>query len=349
MRATTGAIAELVQGLMEGPGDVLVLGIGRAEDAEDGDMVLAENERYFRLAARSRASCILTGEGAPCSAEGKAIIRVKDPAGAFVQVLELFKPAESLPEPGIADSAVVSPDCEIGKGSAIGPNCYIGNGARLGARCVLFPNVYIGDGVILGDECRLYPGVTIYPNCTAGKGVILHAGVVIGSDGFGYRPGPKGLVKFPHIGTVELGNNVEIGANSAVDRAKFGATVIGSGTKIDNLVHIAHNVRIGCNCVIVALSGIAGSVEIGDGVTLAAQVGVKDHVRIEDGAIVAARAGVIGDIKKGAVVSGFPARDHATEKRAQAAFLHLPDLLERVRSLEREVKRLRGHSEHREE
>lgn len=345
MRATAGAIAELVEGRLEGPGEVLVLGVGRAEDADEGDIVLAENERYFTLAAKSQASCILTVEHSLGSAEGKSVIRVKDPAAAFVQVLELFRPAESLPEPGIADSAVVSPDCEIGKDSAIGPNCYVGAGARLGERCVLFPNVYIGDGVTTGDDCRLYPGVTIYPDCTVGSNVILHAGVVIGSDGFGYRPGPKGLVKFPHIGTVELGDNVEIGANSAVDRAKFGATVIGSGTKIDNLVHVAHNVRIGRNCVIVALSGIAGSVEIGDGVTLAAQVGVKDHVRIEDGAIVAARAGVIGDIKKGAVVSGFPARDHATEKRAQAAFLHLPDLVEKVRSLEREVKELRARTE----
>jgi UDP-3-O-[3-hydroxymyristoyl] glucosamine N-acyltransferase len=345
LEITADSIAARIQGRVEGSGDVIIRTVGRAEDAVEGEIVLAENDRYFNIAAASQASCILTGNRIALSAPDKCTIRVDDPGSAFVDVLQLFQSEQILPAPGISPSAEVSPDATIGDRAAISANCFIGKGSRLGKGCVLFPNVYIGEGVVIADDCRLYPGVTIYPNCTIGSGVVLHAGVVIGSDGFGYRPGKGGLVKLPHIGTVEIGDFVEIGANSAVDRAKVGATIIGSGTKIDNLVHIAHNVHIGRCCVIAALSGVAGSVDVGDGVTLAAQIGVKDHVRIEDGAIVAARAGVIGDVKKGAVVSGFPARDHTIQKRAQAAFLHLPDLLERVRSLEREIERLRTRTE----
>jgi len=167
----------------------------------------------------------------------------------------------------------------------------------------------------------------------------------VGSDGFGYTCHGSELVKLPHAGTVEVGDDVEIGANAAIDRAKTGATVIGSGTKIDNLVHIAHNCKIGRNCVIVALVGVAGSVTIGDNVTLAGQAGVKDHVTIEDECVVAARAGVVGDLAKGSIVSGFPARDHRLEKRAQVARLHLPEILQRLKALEAEVKKLRDCGE----
>ena len=342
MAITVEQLARLVGGRVEGPADVAVLGVGGVDDARETDVVLAENARFFKKAAASRACCILASPGAGDAPRGKSVIRVDDPAEAFIHVLTHFKPEEALPCPGIGPGAVIAEGASIGREVAIGPNCHIGAGARIGDGCVLFPNVYVGEGVSVGDHTRIYPFVAIYANCTIGSRVILHAGVVIGADGFGYKPGSKGLVKIPQIGTVEVGDDVEIGANSTVDRAKFGATIIGSGSKIDNLVHIAHNVRIGRDCVIVALSGVAGSVEIGDGVTLAAQTGVSDHVRIGDGSVVAARAGVIGDVKKGSVVSGFPARDHAVEKRSQAAWLRLPEMMDRVRALEREVERLRA-------
>ena len=342
METTVGYLAELVDGEVEGDPDTRVAGAAAVEDAEPGDIVLAQDARFFERAVNSDAACIVAGRGKTDSRGGKSVIRAAEPSKAFVAILEHFAGKEVLPPVGVGVGAVIGRDATLGRDVAIGPNCCIGGGARLGDECVLFANVIIGENARIGDRTKIYPGVTIYPNCRIGNRVILHAGVVIGADGFGYQPGEKGLVKFPHLGTVEIGDDVEIGANSTVDRAKTGATVIGSGTKIDNLVHIAHNVHVGSDCVIVALSGVAGSVEIGDKVTLAAQTGVKDHVRIGDGSVVAARAGVIGDVAKGSTVSGFPARDHLVEQRAEAVRLRLPEMLRRMRVLENELKKLRG-------
>lgn len=344
MNYSVAELAHIVGGLVDGEGDVVVTGAASVDEASRGDIVLAENARYLRKAAECEAACVVTGhDTGPCP--GKSLIRSADPAAAYLTILQCFERPWAKPSPGIAPGAVVEDGVRLGAGVSIGVNCYVGSGADIGNRCILFPNVYVGERSTIGDDSIIYPGVTIYRDCRVGARVTLHAGVVIGSDGFGYRPGGTGLVKYPHIGTVEIRDDVEIGANSAVDRAKTGATIIGRGTKIDNLVHIAHNVKIGANCVIVALSGVAGSVDIGDGVTLAAQTGVKDHVRIGDGCTVAARAGVIGDLPGGKVVSGFPARDHLLEKRVEAARLHLPDILQRLRALEREVERLGAGSE----
>lgn len=342
MKTTVAELASLIGGEIEGGSDALLTGVASVKDACEGDVVLAGNKRYFDQAMGSSASCVITGKNCGELRDGKSIIRVANPDTAFATVLGFFKEAEVLPAEGIGVGAVVEPNVTLGKNVAIGANCYIGRGASLGDGCVLFPNVYVGDGVVIGEGTKLYPGVTLYAGCVIGKQVILHAGVVIGSDGFGYTCGSGGLVKFPHVGTVEIGDWVEIGANSTIDRAKTGKTVIGSGTKIDNLVHIAHNVKIGSNCVIVAQCGVAGSVEVGNNVTLAAQSGIKDHVTIEDGCVVAARAGVIGNLSRGSVVSGFPARDHGTEKRAEAARLHLPDVLRRLKAVESELEDLRG-------
>ena len=341
MNNTVAELAALVNGLVDGDPSLSVLGVASVDDADDGDIVLAADMRFFNRAVDSKAVCILADNKVSAACNGKTVIRVDKPAEAFVKILEYFNGEESLPEAGIGANAVVEPDAELGKDVAIGANCYIGNNVKLGDGCILFPNVYIGDGVDVGENTKIYPGAVIYPKCKIGKRVTLHGGVVIGADGFGYIPSDKGLVKFPHTGSVVIGDDVEIGANSTIDRAKTGVTAIGNGTKIDNLVHIAHNVKIGSNCVIVALSGVAGSVEIGNGVTLAAQSGIKDHVRIGDGSIVAARAGVIGDIPKGSVVSGFPARDHCMERRVQAARLHLPEVFQRLRALETELAELR--------
>ena len=342
METTVAYLAELVGGEVEGDSDLCVAGAATVEEAEPGDIVLAENVRFFERAVKSDAACIVAGCGVGVSRGGKSVIRAAEASEAFVKILEHLGGKELLPPVGVGAGAVIGRDVSLGENVAIGPNCCIGAGASLGDECVLFCSVSIGEKAQIGDRAKIYPGVTIYPNCRIGKRVILHAGVVIGADGFGYKPGEKGLMKLPHLGTVEIGDDVEIGANSTVDRAKTGATVIGSGTKIDNLVHVAHNVKIGANCVIVALSGVAGSVDIGDNVTLAAQTGVKDHVRIGDGSVVAARAGVIGDVQEGSTVSGFPARDHRVEKRAEAARLRLPEFMQRLRALEKELKKLRG-------
>jgi UDP-3-O-[3-hydroxymyristoyl] glucosamine N-acyltransferase len=339
---TAAELASFLGGVLEGSGETVVAGVASIDDAVESDVVFAEDIKFFQKAVASPAGCIIACPNIGESPANKSVIRVPDAVRAFVEVLRLFAEPEAVPSSGIGPGAVVASDAEIGYGVAVGANCYIGKAAKVGDRCVLFPNVYVGDGVQIGEDSVLHPGVVIYQGCKLGRRVVLHAGVVIGSDGFGYATRSEGLLKFPHIGTVEIGDDVEIGANSTVDRAKTGATIIGKGTKIDNLVHIAHNVRIGANCVIVALSGIAGSVEIGDWVTIAAQAGVKDHVRIGDRCVVAARAGVIGNLPDGSVVSGFPARDHATEKKVEAARLHLPDILRRLRVLEHEIEKLRA-------
>ncbi len=341
MQITAAGLAAEIGGSVEGNADTLITGVASVDEAKPGDVVLADADKYFAKAVNSDAACIIARSDA-VSANGKCLIKTDDPAGAFVKTLAFFQIEEERPKAGIASGAVVEEGVSLGKDVAIGANCFVGRGSSLGDGCVLFPNVCVGDGVIIGKGSILYPGVTIYSRCEIGSRVRLHSGVVIGADGFGYRPSRTGLEKFPHIGIVKVGDDVEIGANSAVDRAKTGATVIGNGTKIDNLVHIAHNVKIGSHCVIVALSGIAGSVEIGNGVTMAAQTGVVDHVHIADGATVAARAGVIGNIEKGAVVSGFPARDHRSEIRVQAARQHLPEILTRLRELEKEVAELKS-------
>lgn len=345
MNATIAELAVLIGGEVDGCPDAVVSGVASVDEARPGDVVLAEDRRYLERAACSAAACIVTGPAADSACEGKNLIRVDRPGEAFAKVLDFFRIVERMPAPGIGPGAIVEPDARLGSDVAVGANCYVGHGAVLGDGCVLFPNVYIGDGAIVGEKSKIYPGVVVYANCTVGRRVILHAGVVIGADGFGYVRGAGGLVKLPHVGTVEIGDDVEIGANATVDRAKTGATVVGRGTKIDNLVHIAHNVKIGANCVVAGMSGVAGSTEIGSNVTLAAQVGVKDHVRIGDGAVVAARAGVSTNIDGGAVVSGFPARDHRAELRSEAVRLQLPEVLERLRALERELEGLRGKGE----
>lgn len=342
MEVTVGELALLVGGEVRGRADVTVRCAAAVADAVEGDVVLAEDARFFDRASRCGASCIIASARAGRDCPGKSVIVVGDPGGAFAVVLRHFAGREPQPDAGVGPGAVVARGASLGRGAAIGANCYIGSGASVGDGCVIYPNAYVGDGVSIGEGTVVHPGVVIYRNCRIGRRVTLHAGVVIGADGFGYRPGCGEMVKLPHIGAVEIGDGVEIGANSTVDRAKTGVTVIGAGTKIDNLVHIAHNVRIGSNCVIVALSGVAGSVRIGDNVTLAAQTGIKDHVVIGDGCVVAARAGVIGSLADGSVVSGFPARDHRTEKRAQAARLRLPEMMERLRALEDQVKELRA-------
>jgi UDP-3-O-[3-hydroxymyristoyl] glucosamine N-acyltransferase len=350
VKTTVAELAALIGGEVRGDPDVGVWGVGSVDEARPGDVVVATDKRFLERAMASKASCVITGldpsTGSGCSGgNGQSVIATADPLEAFSKVLDRFRGEEALPAPGIGVGAVVEPGAKISDRAAIGANCYVGKDAVLGDGCVLFPNVYVGEGASIGENSRLYPNVVVYAGCSLGKRVILHAGAVVGADGFGYTCQGREHLKLPHAGMVEIGDDVEIGANSTVDRAKTGATVIGSGTKIDNLVHIAHNCKIGRNCVIVALVGIAGSVTVGDNVTLAGQAGVKDHVTIGDDCVVAARAGVVGDLAKGSIVSGFPARDHRLEKRAQAARLHLPEMLHRLKTLEAEMEQLRNSVE----
>lgn len=345
MEITAGELARLLGTSLEGDSLTRITGIAAVSDAGPGDIVLAEGKRYLEQAMESEAAGVILASDAPAVGPGKAFLRTEDPAGAFIKALELWKQNESTPPAGIAPGAAVDPGAHIGARVSIGSGCVVSAGCRIGDDVLLYPNVYVDRNVTIGAASTLYPGVVVYYGCTIGERFVAHANAVIGADGFGYRCTDLGQQRFPHVGTVVIGDDVEIGANTTIDRAKTGATVIGNGTKIDNLVMVAHNVKIGRNCVIAAMTGIAGSAQIGDNVTLAAQVGVKDHVTIGDGSVVAAKAGVIGDLPAGSFVSGYPAREHSSQMRVEAARLHLPELMKRLRDLEREVGQLQGKNE----
>ncbi|GBC96666.1 UDP-3-O-acylglucosamine N-acyltransferase [bacterium HR16] len=334
MRLTLQALAQEMNAQMEGDADTPVTGVSSIEFAQEGDVVFAESPRYLRLAERCPAAAVIVWRDAPPI--DKPVLRVESPRQAFLKAMELFAPEPRHPE-GIDLNAVISPEADIGEDVAIGAGCVIEAGARIGRGSVLYPLCYIGRDAQIGEQCVLYPNVTLMHDVRLGNRVIVHSGSVIGADGFGYVTVDGVHRKVPHIGTVEVGDDVEIGANVCIDRAKTGVTRIGSGTKIDNLVHIGHNVQIGENCLLVAQVGIAGSSRLGRYVVLAGQVGVADHVTIGDGAIVAAQSGVAGNLQGGQRYFGSPAREHSRQLRLMAYTSRLPELFERVKELERRL------------
>lgn len=343
---TLAQVARLVEGQVIGATETALSGVASIEEAEAGDLVFAESSRFLAAALRSRATAVLTASEltAEIGAAEKPLVLVANPRLAFVRVLEAFAPRATAPI-GIHPTAQIGPDCRMGEEVSIGPNVVLGAGVTLGDRVVLGAGVSIGDGCTLGDDTILYPNVVLYRRVTVGKRCLLHAGCILGADGFGYIPVGPTLRKVPQLGVVEIGDDVEIGANTCVDRAKTGATVIGSGTKLDNLVHIAHNVRVGQSCLIIAQVGIAGSTTLGNGIVLAGQAGVKDHVTIGDMARVGGQGGVVGNVAPGVTVSGYPARPHAEKMREYAAAAALPEYLKRIRALEKRLAELEGKIE----
>ena len=346
---TPQTVAALVLGRLAGDPDTTLKGVADIGQAEPGDLVFAESEKFFALALRSPASAILTtpqaaGAQAASDAPAKPLIFVENARLAFVQILEALAPKLSS-APGVHSSAIVDATAEMDASVSIAAHVTVGANVALEPGVVVMAGTRIGDGVRVGAGTVLHPNVVLYPGVTVGKGCILHAGCVIGADGFGYIPVGYVLRKVPQLGTVEIGDGVEIGANTCIDRAKTGVTKIGAGTKIDNLVHVAHNVTIGPSCLLIAQSGIAGSVTLGAGVILAGQAGVKDHVTLGDGARVGAQGGVIGDVSPGVTVSGYPARPHGEKMREYAATASLPDALKRLRVLEKRVAELEAKTE----
>ncbi len=334
------AIATLLDGAVSGDEQTVIHGLADIETADAGDIVFAESQRYLEAAQRSRAAAILVAPAlADVSAPTKPIIVVDNPRNAFVQLLEAIggKPTR---HPGVHVNAEIGTGTSLGGDVSIASHVTVGADVVIGNRVTLMAGVHVGDRCVIGDDTTLHPNVVLYADVRIGRGCILHAGCVLGADGFGYVPVGRGLRKVPHLGRVEVGDEVEIGANTCIDRAKTGVTTIGAGTKIDNLVHIAHNVSIGQSCLIIAQVGIAGSVQVGNGVVLAGQAGIKDHVRIGDGARVGAQGGVIGDVAPGETVSGYPARPHRVKMRELAAAAALPETVRRVRELERRLAAL---------
>jgi UDP-3-O-[3-hydroxymyristoyl] glucosamine N-acyltransferase len=322
--------AELV-----GDGDVVVTGVAGLEHAGPGDITfLAARDRVEQLAACAATAVII----APGLEADRPALRVADPYAAFARLLASLEMAlDRVFPPGIHPTAVVDPTADVARAASIGPYCVIGAGASVGEGTRLGPLVVLGPEVQVGREGRLHAGVCVRERCRLGDRVILHTHCVVGSDGFGYRPGPQGLVKIPQVGIVVVEDDVELGAGTCVDRAMVGQTVVGRGSKLDNLVQVGHNVVIGAHCAISAQTGISGSCRVGDWVTMGGQVGLGDHLTIGDGVKIGAKSGLHRDTPAGSEVFGYPALEAREAFRVTSALRKLPDLLRTVARLERRL------------
>jgi UDP-3-O-[3-hydroxymyristoyl] glucosamine N-acyltransferase len=333
---TAAAIATAVDGTLEGDGSACVTAVAPLDRAGPAHLTFLAHARYASILAQGgqKPGVVLVTPALRASAVGAAArVVVADPHAAMLSLLETLYPGTPT-TPGIHPTAIIGRGARLGEAVAIGPYAVIGAEASIGGGTRLDAHVVVGDGVPVGARCHLFPGVRLYPGAVVGDRVRLHAGVTIGSDGFGYVFRGGAHEKIPHVGRCVIEHDVEIGANSTIDRGSIDDTVIGAGTRIDNLVHIAHNVRIGRLCLLMAQVGVAGSVRIEDGCILAGQVGVSGHRVIGRGARLAAQAGVFGDVPAGETWSGYPARPHREALRAQAAFFRLPAIM---RALERLV------------
>jgi UDP-3-O-[3-hydroxymyristoyl] glucosamine N-acyltransferase len=336
---TAQAVADLVGGRLLGDGGVLITGVGPIDGAGPDDLTLAASPRYSEALKGSRAGAVLLPPALAESPAGPpARIVVADPYGSIVRVIRRLFPAGSRPS-GIDPTARVGPGCELGAEVSIGPFTILGRGVRLGDRCRLAEGVSLGDGVVVGEDTRMDARVVCYAGARLGRRVVLKAGAVIGGDGFGYLSRGSGHERIPHVGGCIIGDDVEIGSNSCVDRGSLDDTVIGQGTKLDNLVHVGHNVRIGERCLLMAGVGVAGSTRLGDDVILAGHVGVTDHLTIGDRVQVAAKSAVIGNVPAGSVYSGHPARPNRQVLRAQAALYRLAPIVGELESLVEERRR----------
>ena len=332
-------LAAAVGGSVDGDDQTLIRSVAPIQSAGPGDISFVANPKYAHFIETTGASALILDPHAACPR--LPVLRHEKPYLAFARVVRLLVPDEPFLAPGIHSSAVIEPGAQIDPTAAVGPLCVVRQDSIIGHGCQLVSSVFVGRGVSVGRGCLLYPGVRIMDGCRLADRVILHAGVVIGSDGFGYAESETGLEKIKQVGWVEIGEDVEIGANTTVDRGAIGPTRIGRGTKIDNLVQIAHNVEIGDHCIVVSQVGISGSTRLGNGVILAGQVGLIGHIEIGDGARVGAQSGVSKSIPPGQRWFGYPARESREAMRIGAALLRLPDLLKRVRKIE---ERLVGKS-----
>ena len=333
-------IASLVHGEIFGEPNLEIRGVSGINEAQEGDITFLSGKRHVKDLPRCKASCIIVQE--PLHDLALTQLKVANPYLAFARLLEHFylKPLKPL---GVSRDTFISDKAKIAESVSIFPFSYIAEGASIGDGSVIYPFVFIGENTAIGEQCIIYPHVTLREGITVGNRVIIHPGSVIGSDGFGYVFDEGIYHKIPQVGGIIIEDDVEIGSNAAIDRATTGNTIIGRGTKIDNLVQIGHNVHIGNHSIVVAQVGIGGSSEIGAYVTLAGQVGVSDHTKIESGTMIGAQSGVRGNVAKGAY-SGSPAIPHRDWLKAQAIIAKLPELHKRIKELEDKVKELEGRN-----
>ena len=339
MPFTVSQIAEQLQGEVVGDGSLELTGFASADQARKGDLTFAEKEMYFAAAEESEATAVIvTGE---FTSTKKVLIRVPNARVAVARVLPVFFPPDQHPL-GIHPSAIIAASAQIDPTAHIGPSCVIGARVRLGARSALMGGNHIGADCVIGADVSLYPNVVIYARSQIGERVTIHASTVIGSDGYGYAFDEGRHHKVLQVGHVIIHDDVEIGANTAIDRGALGATVIGQGTKIDNLVHIAHNVVIGRHCLVMGQVGFAGSTKLGDYCVIASQSGIAGHLKLGHQATVGAKSGVMRDIPDQGKVLGIPAAPDKQAKRQMIAVQQLPELIRRTRELEKQVAELRA-------
>lgn len=341
MNLTLQQLSELVGGeILRGDPGQRLTGFAALRDAKPGEVSFFGNERYLADLAKTAAGAVLLRDGAVDLPEGCSAVRVDNPVMAFDAVLRKYAVAKPVYPRGVHPSAVVAEGVTLDpERVSIGANAVIAAGAGIGEGTRVGPGSFIGEGARIGRDCEIAAGVFVQHGCIVGDRVVLHSGVVIGADGFGFEFAQGRHQKIEQLGIVRIENDVEIGASTTVDRARFGETVIGEGTKIDNQVQIGHNVVVGKHCIIVAQSGISGSTRLGDYVTLAARVGVAGHLHIGDGAVVAARAGVIANVPPGEKVFGYPSKPFKEVMRTNMFIKRLGSLFERVKKLEQAIGR----------
>ncbi|MCR4663911.1 MAG: UDP-3-O-(3-hydroxymyristoyl)glucosamine N-acyltransferase [Paludibacteraceae bacterium] len=332
MEFSANQISQLLGGTIDGDGNRTVSNVSGIETAKEGDLCFLGDAKYIQFLADTKASIVLLSRN--IAFEGKTdatIIRVDNARGAMAMLLSEVAKVLNPARKGVEQGAYVSEGVEVPEGAYIGAGAYIGRGVRLGRGVQIYPQTYIGDNTSIGDRTVLYAGVKVYYGCNIGQDCIVHSGAVIGSDGFGFEPDEKGVYhKVPQIGTVVIEDDVEIGANTTIDRAMMGETRIGRNTKIDNLCQIAHNVQIGESTVLCGQVGIAGSTKIGSHCTLTGQVGVAGHIEIADGCMFGAKSGVAGSIRKAGQYIGMPAIEANRWRRAQAVYRRLPDIYRKL-------------------
>jgi len=324
---------------------ITITGLATLEEATPTELSLVGSEAFLKALQNTNAAAVIVNRKVRLPQGVRPATLIVDDADlAMSQVLSMYAPPIQRPPVGIDPTARIAPGAQIGPDAAIGPYVVIGERTKIGAGSMIHPGVIIGSDVIIGEKCELFPNVVLRERITLGNRVIIHAGSVIGSDGFGYRWDGRQHAKIPQIGTVIIEDDVEIGSCVCVDRAKFSATRIGAGSKIDNLVQVAHNVTMGRHCILVGQAGLAGSVHLGNGVVLGGQCAVRDHITLADGAMIGACSGVAEDVEPKQVVSGLPALPHRQTLREQAALRRLPDLVTQVRKLQEEVQALKAKS-----
>ncbi len=339
---TAGKLAELVGGrLVSGAPETPVSGLNSIADAQPGDVTFLGNPRYAPALPASQAAAVLVPEGFDGDAGGKARIEVENPTLAFSLVIRHFGPSRRSACYGVHESAVVEPTARFDPEQVgIGPGVYVGDGAVIGRGTILHAGCYLGDGVVLGEDCELHPNVVVRERCVLGSRVVIHSGSVIGSDGFGYEMAEGRHQKIEQMGIVQIDDDVEVGSCTTIDRARFGRTWIGEGTKIDNLVQIGHNCVLGRHCIIVSQTGISGSTRLGDNVTMGGQVGVAGHLEIASKVLLLAKSGVTKSIREPGAYTGYPARPLMEGRKMLTYPARVPELLERVKKLEQRLAEL---------